>query len=375
MQRDRSPKKRKYEISLDEIKEKIVREPLTRTSEMVKRKEKSCLLIDKVLDEIEKDKKDKLSLKNLLSIYKKSFAPMAKKELSKMDPKDANRYAYGDVFTISTMQYVENFLASRIYAFVWTQTDQLGEHYHATSVIEFIGYSSEGYFPPLFMTISHQEKGSAIVTASEKFPYERIGGTSYYSYDGGSMSKGGIVCQGNCRPGIGINDVLHTVLAWWYIVDIKRESESFPGSCTGLTETMLRKFAESKVYESCINIRSTKSDQSRLNKPPYPLERKRFGFTKLKKSRRKSRRKSNRKPRKSRRKSRRKSNRKSGKSRRKSRCKSNRKPKKSRRKSRKSRRKSRKSRRKSNRKPRKFRRKSRKSRRKSRHKSRKSRRK
>jgi hypothetical protein len=220
-----------------------------------------------------------LSPIDLYTAYIKSFEKRYKK-----DPR-----VYGDVLKIiENEEKVKNFRAVYVYGLVWSEEGlPMSGHFHATSVVVF----SDG-FNMYYMHISHVEKGSAIIELSNNFPYrnkkilkaektltrssrqKHLEEESYeldnrvYQYKPGVY--GGIICQGYPKNlSFSIIDVVNTVLDWWYVMDVQRGTETFPGSCTGLTETVLYNFMEG--FESCININGTDRERKLLDKEPYPL--------------------------------------------------------------------------------------------------------
>lgn len=230
-----------------------------------------------------------LSPDDLYIAYIKSFQKRYVK-----DPR-----VYGDVLRIiENMDKFKKYKAVYLYGLVWSEEGvPISAHYHATSVVVFSDGDNIYY-----MNISHVEKGDAIIELDNEFPYKHkkifhegkpmtrssrqkhVDEESYsldprvYQYRPGFF--GGIVCQGHPKnPNISMIDVVNKVLDWWYVVDVQKATETFPGSCTGLTETVLYNFM--RGFESCININGTTQERKLLDKEPYPLEANFDWFSKI----------------------------------------------------------------------------------------------
>jgi hypothetical protein len=220
-----------------------------------------------------------LSPDDLYIAYIKSF----QKKYTK-DPR-----VYGDVLRIiENRDKFKKYKAVYLYALVWSEEGvPISAHYHATSVVVFSDGDNQYY-----LSISHVAKGESIIEVDNIFPYKhkkiieakkRLTRRSlqkylneepysldqrFYQYRPGVY--GGIVCQGYPKnPNISVIDVVNKVLDWWYVVDVQRSTETFPGSCTGLTETVLYNFMDG--FESCININGTSRERKLLDNEPYPL--------------------------------------------------------------------------------------------------------
>lgn len=232
-----------------------------------------------------------LSPDDLYIAYIKSFEKRYVK-----DPR-----VYGDVLRIiENGDKFRKYKAVYVYGLVWSGPGEpMSAHYHATSVIVF----SDG-FNIYYMNISHVEKGDAIIELDNEFPYRHkkifdeekkpmtrssrqkyLEDVSYsldprvYQYRPGFY--GGIVCQGYPKnPDISMIDVVNKVLDWWYVVDVEKATETFPGSCTGLTETVLYNFM--RGFESCININASVRERKLLDKEPYPLQIENVWYNKIK---------------------------------------------------------------------------------------------
>jgi hypothetical protein len=149
-----------------------------------------------------------------------------------------------------------------ICALVWAANGKpLAEHFHASSVIFFTDGIHKYY-----MEISHAAKGFRIVELVNVFPYQYLG-QNLYKYN--DQAYGGIICQGYTKENIRMEDVLYKVLDWWYLMDVVRGRDSFPASCTGLTETMLYNYMAD--FDKCTNVYGTDRERKLLDKPPYPL--------------------------------------------------------------------------------------------------------
>lgn len=220
-----------------------------------------------------------LSPNDLYIAYIKSFEHKYRK-----DPR-----VYGDVLRIiENEEKFKDYKAVYLYGLVWAEEGvPMSAHYHATSVVVFSDGDNE-----YDLAISHVAKGESIIEVDNSFPYKhkkiieakkrltRSSGRKYLNEEPYSLDPrfyqytpgvyGGIICQGYPKNrNISVIDVVNKVLDWWYVMDVQRGTETFPGSCTGLAETVLYNFMDG--FESCININGTDRERKLLDKEPYPL--------------------------------------------------------------------------------------------------------
>jgi hypothetical protein len=199
----------------------------------------------------------KFNLHDLIKIYFRRF----KKHIIE----EGEREVVGQVCEIYEKQkYYSEFKPVYIYGMLWTKEGKLGRYYHASSVIKITNGRETEY-----LEIEHIGKGRQIITITTDFPKEKHPELKNY-YINGDGDMGGIVCQGKANARYNVLDILEAVLGWWYILDVVKRTDRFPGSCTGLTEFVLYKFMVPEVRESCLNIYPSSTDVKLLSRPPYP---------------------------------------------------------------------------------------------------------
>ena len=136
---------------------------------------------------------------------------------------------------------VDNSTADYFYISIWTSHNKtngypdLTRHYHATFTVRFI--DADGYV--FYIDFSHVE-GYIDIEMSKNYPYRvrpdiSTHNNTYFGYDYGT--SGGIVCQGETNELTPSNYIYNAIRMWWNM-DVKLKRKRFPGSCTGLSETL-----------------------------------------------------------------------------------------------------------------------------------------
>lgn len=219
-------------------------------------------------------------IQDVYNIYKEKFKGDDSLDLTKL---------------IETKEY-DDYKATNIYAMGFTKQIKLSAFFHAITVIkcEDKTKSKKSKKPPIYLLISHYNRGQNIVQVFPNFPYipyETIhkqkfyGKSNFYLYitykekfdptDKFILSTdevGGILCKGKTKTGISVKDICKQILAWWYINDIYKRSTTFPGSCTGLTETILYLSMKPEEYKNCIAVKITPEGRKIVNSETYPLK-------------------------------------------------------------------------------------------------------
>jgi hypothetical protein len=222
-------------------------------------------------------------IQDVYNIYKEKFKGDDALDLTKL---------------METKEYDE-YKATKIYAMGFTKESKLSSFFHALSVIKCedkskTSKSKTSKKAPIYLLISHYNRGQNIVQVFPNFPYipyEAIhkqtfyGRSNFYLYITykekfdpteklilSTDDVGGIICQGKTKTGVNIKDICKQILAWWYINDVYKRSTTFPGSCTGLTETMMYLTMKPEEYQKCIAIKLTTEGRKIVNSETYPLK-------------------------------------------------------------------------------------------------------
>ena len=133
-----------------------------------------------------------------------------------------------------------DFFTVYIKAFVWSTVItpaglvDFNQYFHASSVVKITNGRKIWY-----LSISHQDKGDAIIQTSSYFPFKKIG--NYYLYrENCTRTIGKMVTNGKTKQ-LSVRVLGKIVYGWWYINDFMGGGikSQFPASCTGLTETVL----------------------------------------------------------------------------------------------------------------------------------------
>lgn len=218
-------------------------------------------------------------IQDVYNIYKEKFKGDEGLELTKL---------------MESKEY-DDYRAAYIYAMGFTKEIKLSAFFHAITVIKCEDKSkSSKTKAPIYLLISHYNRGQNIVQIFSNFPYvpyEEIHKQKFYdksnfflyttyekSFDPNDKDMlltdkvGGILCKGKTKTGISIKDICKQILAWWYINDVYKRSTTFPSSCTGLTETMLYLTMKPNEYENCIAVKLTTEGRKLVNSEKYPLK-------------------------------------------------------------------------------------------------------
>lgn len=225
------------------------------TKEMIKTKQSNLQKIHSLFSNFKQH--HNLSLEELYNLYIDAFKDYPGSEI----------YRYGNIENLMNVSHY--YKCVYIWGFLWSSSYDLSEYFHATSVIKIVNDSDQEFY----LTISHQDKGQNLISVSEQFPYslDDFGKNIYnYSLTFITREKGGIICKGE-TTNVSVQHLVYFVLVWWYMNDYIRQTESFPASCTGLTETMFVLLAKPGVRETCLNFNLTSGDRSRIKKGNYPL--------------------------------------------------------------------------------------------------------
>jgi hypothetical protein len=168
---------------------------------------------------------------------------------------------------LNKIETIGHMKASYFWVFVWTETYKMAEHFHATIVVQFDHQ--------VYLIFNHVEKGDNVVEAKwdSGFPFPidyqftKLTKKLWFHWNKGTV--GGIACQGPTKP-ITARDMMNVGLAWWYDVDIANPTEEFPGSCTGLAET-IASVVSPEYYTRCPDLHSSRHIFSNTNVFPLTI--------------------------------------------------------------------------------------------------------
>lgn len=257
--------------------------------------------VDK-LQNIEKIKKQIKEYENLL---KKNDKKVDYADLKSRDEKQFNlilndykkKFKVNEIESLLQTEY-KSYVPVFVYGMGFTRTE-LANFFHAVCVVKCERQRNVGkkiVKDYKYLLISHYAQGENIITVFDNFPYINyrnlygfdLNGKKnwfiYATYNGefdknnteiyGNDTFGAIICKARVKPDVTIKMICEQVLVWWHMNDNRTSNTIYPGSCTGLTETILYIVSDQEDYKNCISMLLTKYGKKVLkNKKfePYPI--------------------------------------------------------------------------------------------------------